>query len=222
MKYFVSQYGDVERLEIIAASAFDAANEFARRRSVGEGARIVTEGDGTRYFLFTGGILRPETAAPVAATGFAAPFSPGGTANVRELAAPLAENSFWIRTFAVMMALCCAMMIGMALLFLFSNELNRSEPQLAFVTGVASVFLALLMGGFALLYGWFSWLIFSTASGARKAAESGNSADLFGSIRSVATFLKANGIMVMVVLVIYGVVIVFAILGAMIGGSLHR
>jgi len=203
MRYFVRQSDSPDFLEIEASSPLDAALAFSRRFRLPEGDRIVVQGDGTRHFLFKNGFVSEEGSsapAPAASGPIVQTKEQIESGLVKELSRILSVNSFWIRTLAVLVIIAGVICIICGIVQpLIPRDANHQIPMP----------LMLLVGVFMLavgaLYIWFSRMLFRTASAAVSAEKSGAKAELAKSIGSMSTLLRVNGILALVVAILYAV-----------------
>jgi heme/copper-type cytochrome/quinol oxidase subunit 2 len=136
----------------------------------------------------------------------------------------LHEASRWSRLLSIVGFIYCGLMVIFGLFFgsMVTRMMSMSGMggTDAALTGVSTVFLSFFITLMALIFFFPAYFLFNFSSKMRRALHNNDQASLTDSIKNLKSFFKFYGIIVIIFLSIYGLALISAIIGAMVGS--HR
>jgi hypothetical protein len=134
----------------------------------------------------------------------------------------LRETARWSRLLSVIGFIYCGLLAIGGLLF--GSVITKMMPSLAGseagLSGVGGVFLSSIFIILALILFFPAYYLFSFSAKMRRALQNNDQAILTDSLKNLKSFFKFYGILVIIGLSIYGLALISAIIGAMVGS--HR
>jgi hypothetical protein len=134
----------------------------------------------------------------------------------------LNEAARWSRLLSIIGFIYCGLMAIVGLFF--GSMMSRMMPGMggpeANLSGVANVFVSFLVILMALILFFPAYYLFSFSSKMRRALRNNEQSELTDSLKNLKSFFKFYGIIVIIVLSLYALMLIFAIIGVMVGS--HR
>ena len=134
----------------------------------------------------------------------------------------LNETARWSRLLSIIGFIYCGLM-AIAGLF-FGSMMSRMMPVMggpeSNFSGVANVFLSFFIILMALILFFPAYYLFNFSSKMRRALRNNEQAELTDSLKNLKSFFKFYGIIVIIVLSLYALMLIFAVIGVMVGS--HR
>lgn len=134
----------------------------------------------------------------------------------------LNETARWSRLLSIIGFIYCGLMAIVGLFF--GSMMARMMPGMGgpetTLSGVANVFFSFFIILMALIFFFPAYYLFSFSSKMRRALRNNEQAELTDSLKNLKSFFKFYGIIVIIVLSLYALMLIFAIIGVMVGS--HR